>query len=98
MVAPDFSHLDAPVLAFFVLPSPVEEQVERHRPQTVAEREAIERVTSIELDFARRAMRILKRGVPDAIVVELPGAKHHAFLSNEERVLREARTFLDTLR
>lgn len=97
MAAPDFSGLAVPVLAFFVLPSPVDEQLERYRPQTKRERDAIEQTHSMESDFARRAIRILRRGVPTARVIELQGAKHHAFLSNEADILREARAFLETL-
>jgi len=36
--------------------------------------------------------------VPTAKIVELPGASLYMFLSNEADIIREVRTFADTLR
>ena len=52
---------------------------------------------------ARRAIlskweRDLLAGVPDARIVELPGANLFMFLSNETDVIREVRAFAATLK
>jgi len=39
----------------------------------------------------------VKNGVPTAHVVTIPGANHYIYLSNEDRVLTEMRTFISTL-
>ncbi|MDB4888841.1 MAG: alpha/beta hydrolase fold, partial [Gemmatimonadetes bacterium] len=37
------------------------------------------------------------RGVPQARIVQIPGANHYVFTSNEAEVLREMRAFIDGL-
>jgi pimeloyl-ACP methyl ester carboxylesterase len=93
----DFSRVRVPVLAFFVFPAPIAEQLQRYRPKGAEERDAIERVYAAESSFAERAIGILREGAPTARVVKLPGARHHLFLSNQADALRELRAFLTSL-
>jgi pimeloyl-ACP methyl ester carboxylesterase len=91
---PDYSRIRVPVLAFFALPLPLEDQLQRFPPQTAEERSAIERVHAADVDYAKRSSGRIQSGVPGARVVELAGANHYIFLSNESDVLREIRQFL----
>jgi len=94
MKKPDYSRIRVPVLAFFVLPKPLEDQIQRYQPQTTEERAAIEQVYAADMDYAKRSIGKLQSGVPGARVVELAGENHYVFLSNEQDVLREIRQFL----
>ena len=94
MRKPDYSRIRVPVLAFFVLPKPVANQMELYQPGNAEERAAIEQVYATDVAYAKRSISMLRSGVPDARVVELVGANHYVFLSNEREVLREIRLFL----
>jgi non-heme chloroperoxidase len=98
MRKPDYSRIRVPVLAFFTLPASLEKQVERYQPRTAEERAAMKQVLAWEFDFARRAIDRMRSDVPAATVVELPGANHYIFFSNESEVLLEIRQFVTTLR
>lgn len=58
----------------------------------------MKQVYAADLKWARRAIERMKSDVLSARVVELPGADHYIFLSNEEEVLRQIRQFVTTLR
>jgi hypothetical protein len=85
------------VLAFFALPKPLEDQIQRYHPKNAEERAAIEQVYTADVDYAKASISKLRSGVPNARVVELVGANHYVFLSNEPDVLREVRPFLADL-
>lgn len=93
---PDYAHVPVPVLAFITYPPSVEDQLKRYHIQGDRERKAVEDVYAADFDWAKRRMRNLQSGVPRARVIELPGANHYVFLSNEADVLRELRVFLAT--
>jgi pimeloyl-ACP methyl ester carboxylesterase len=44
--------------------------------------------------FTERQAKAIEDGLPGARVVRLPGANHYVFLSNEDDVLREMRSFI----
>ena len=48
----------------------------------------------LDLAWLARNKDALKRSLPGARVIELPGANVYIFLSNETDVLRELRAFL----
>jgi hypothetical protein len=98
MRKPDYSRIRVPVLAFFALPNPLEEQLQRYQPKDADERAAIENVYAADVAFEKRSIGVLHSGVPGARIVELAGATHHVFLSNEPDVLREVRVFLASLK
>jgi pimeloyl-ACP methyl ester carboxylesterase len=93
MVKPDYSPIRVPVLAFFEFPPPVEDQMRKYHLDEEA-RAAVENNYAVELAYSRDSVRDIQRGQPDARVIELPGANHYVFLSNEADVLREMRAFL----
>jgi non-heme chloroperoxidase len=47
--------------------------------------------------YIKRDEKSLQIEVPGAWVIEMPGADHNLFLSNESDVLRELRRFLEAL-
>jgi pimeloyl-ACP methyl ester carboxylesterase len=98
MRKPDYSGIRVPVLAFFTLPAPLETQIERYHPTTAEERTAMKYVFDADLEWARRAIDRLRSDVPAARIVELPGAHHFIFLTNESDVLIEIRKFVTALR
>jgi hypothetical protein len=70
--------------------------------QEFAPRNEEERAALFQAYVAGRAMTErwesdLRAGVPDARIVELPGASLYMFLSNEADIIRELRTFALTL-
>jgi pimeloyl-ACP methyl ester carboxylesterase len=97
MGKPDFSRIRVPVLAFYALPESLDKQIRRYLPQTPAEREALEQVYAFDVGYSRRISGSLRDAVPAAKIVEIPGANHYMFLSNEEEVLRELRGFVRQL-
>jgi non-heme chloroperoxidase len=58
----------------------------------------MEQVYAADVSFSRRSSGSLRQNVPRARIVELPGANHYLFLSNEAEVLGEFRAFLASLR
>jgi non-heme chloroperoxidase len=97
MNSPDYSRIQVPVLAFFRLPKALEDQLRLYPPKNAEERTAIEQVYAADMDYVKRSIAKVRSGVPDARVIELVGASHYIFLSNEPDVLREIRAFLATL-
>ena len=90
----DYSRIRAPVLAFYALPELLNEQFLRYKPENAEERAAMEHVYAADVDFSRTASHNLQVSVPNARIIELPGANHYVFLSNEADVLREMQAFL----
>jgi non-heme chloroperoxidase len=83
-----YLRVSAPVLAIFARPTPPENF------STAAARAAFIARDSTVRDHLSAAVR---RSAPYARVVELPGASHYVFLSNEADVVREVGTFLKSL-
>jgi len=94
----DYSHIQAPMLVFTQFPLSIEEQFKTYRPKNAGERAAIEEVYAADAGFVRRRMQNVLMANAAVRVVEMPGAKHHVFLSNEAKVLQEVRAFMAGLR
>jgi non-heme chloroperoxidase len=94
---PDYARIRVPVLAFYALPVALEDQMKKYQPQNAAEGSAMGLTYGFDLAWVARNADALKRRVPDARIVELPGANSYLFLSNEADVLRELRAFLAEL-
>ena len=86
----DYSNIRVPVLAFLEFPRPTyDPKLDRYEPTNDAERSAIEAVNGATAAYVERWMKNLKRGVPEARFVDLPGAGHFVFLTREAEVIRE---------
>jgi non-heme chloroperoxidase len=90
----DYSQIQAPVLAFTGFPPTLEEQFNAYRPKNAEERAAIEEVYDADASFTRRRMQNLLTANAPVRVIEMPGAAHHDFLSNEAEILQELRAFM----
>jgi pimeloyl-ACP methyl ester carboxylesterase len=83
-----------PVLAFF----PGASNKPKYQPKNAQERAAIEDFDVATAAYINRWKKNLQSAPGGVRVVEVPGANHYIFLSNEEDVLRELETFLAALR
>lgn len=96
----DYSQIRSPVLAFVAydtLEGPPQEQARKYNVTEAAERTIVDAVYGLYIGMARIRIDRINRAAGGARVVELWGADHFVFLSNETVVLRELRTFLATL-
>jgi len=66
-------------------------------PQSEKERAALNQGYASARAMLTKWQRDLLAGVPDARIVELPGADLYMFISNEADVIRELRAFAATL-
>ena len=95
----DYSGIRVPVLAFFAVPPTDTDwsQYYHFRPKSAEERTALEKIYDADRSYLIRYEGRMRTGVPGARIVELPGADHYVFFSNEANVLRELRVFLASL-
>ena len=93
----DYRGITAPVLALIPVPRPAAEKWKERAPKNDQERIDSDRIDEIFGEFVRRWEGNLKRAVPAASIVELPGGHHYLFQDEEADVLRELRRFLKGL-
>jgi non-heme chloroperoxidase len=86
----DYSKIRVPVLAFF--PSAGTES--KYQPKNDEERAAIRAFDDATAVYVNRYKKSLQNAAAGVRIVDLPGAKHYVFLSNEAEVLHELRAFL----
>jgi len=93
----DYSNIRVPVLAISESPPPTsldQLRPEDPQPRTDEERAALLAFGKATKVYIDRWVGNLRRGVPDARLVELPGAGHYVFLTRQDEVLREIHTFV----
>jgi pimeloyl-ACP methyl ester carboxylesterase len=90
----DYSHIRVPVLALF--PSEGDPSHE-YQSKNSEERAAIDAFNAATAVYVERWKRNLRNGVPDARFVDVPGAGHYLFLTNEADVLRDVTAFVSSL-
>lgn len=96
----DYSKIRVPVLAFFAVSRPVvggRSEFYRFQPKNEDERAALEKIYTADRAYINRWENTMRTGVPDARIVELPGANHYVFFTNEADVLRELHAFVTGL-
>jgi non-heme chloroperoxidase len=96
----DYSQIRSPVLAFVVYDTPdgpPQNQIQKYHVRDAAERAIVDAVYGLYIGMARIRIERINRAAGGAHVVELWGADHFVFLSNEADVLGELRAFLATL-
>lgn len=96
----DYSNIRVPVLALFEFPRTSLDQLRPDEPQprNAEERDALMVFGAATQTFMDRWADNLKRSVPDARLVDLPGAGHYVFLTREAAVLSEMHKFVLTLK
>lgn len=85
----DYSKIRVPILAFF----PVVETESKYQPKNDEERAAIKDFNDATTVYVNRYKANLRKAA-EVRIVDLSGANHYVFLSNESDVLHETRTFL----
>lgn len=96
-IAKDYRGINIPVLALVAVLSQPAEQWKEQAPKDQQERLDSERLYELLMEFIHRWESNLKNADAKARIVELPGAHHYIFLSEEAQVLKETQTFLETL-
>jgi pimeloyl-ACP methyl ester carboxylesterase len=96
----DYSNIKVPVLAMFEYPRPRPPVAATGMPESESseERAAREAYASATAAYVDRWVKNLKSGVPEARIVDLPGAGHFVFLSRQAEVLEEIRRFVASIR
>ena len=94
----DYSQIRAPVLAFVGYPELPQDQIRKNNVSDPAERIVIEAVFGTYVGMTKNRIKRINSAAGGAHVIELWGASHFVFLSNETDVLRELRTFLAGLK
>ncbi len=93
----DYSNIDVPILAFSWFPPALEDQLKKDPPKEARDRAAIEAVFRANVSYTRRRMQGLLTANAPVHVIEMPGANHYVFITNEADVLRELGAFLGGL-
>jgi pimeloyl-ACP methyl ester carboxylesterase len=96
-IAKDYRGVHVPVLALIAVPLPPAEKWKKSPPKNEEERRDSDRSDQILMEYIHRWENNLKSADPAASVVELRGANHYVFLSQEDEVLREIKSFLQKL-
>lgn len=95
---PDYGSIRAPALALYAAPRTWKEQMpgapEFSDP---AKRAAAERVVGHYTRTRLHMKDMFRSGVRNSVVVDIPGASHYIFRSNQEDVLREILRFIRSL-
>jgi non-heme chloroperoxidase len=95
-VRPDYAHIRVPVVAVYRTTT-LEQALQEYAPRTEEERTALFQAYVAARGMTERWESDLRAGVPDARIVELPGASLYMFLSNPADIIREVRAFDATL-
>ncbi len=91
----DYSKIRIPVLSIFATPTPPGELSQYRNAE---HRAAVETEYGIPMKFIGRYEKSLRSAVPDARVLEWPGANHYLFMVQEADALREVLAFVKGLR
>jgi len=90
----DYSNIRVPVLSLFATVRPTDDPLHKDLPTDPELRAAVEAFDAITMTYITKYEESLLAAVPTARIVELPGANHYVFLSNEADVLREITSFI----
>jgi len=95
---PDYARISAPALALYAAPRTWKEMMPESPEFTDAEKVAAAEKVVEHLASMRKYMAdTFRSGVANSRVMEIPGASHYVFQTNEADVLREMRAFLGSL-
>ncbi len=97
LTKPQYGRIKVPVLALFAGQPTLAALIEKYKPQTEAERGALEQKFAFDQAIHNRHRRDLEQGIPSAKIVEIPSANFYIFLSNVPEIVREMKVFLESL-
>lgn len=87
----EFEKIEAPALAIL---SPVLPEPQFRYYLTETQKEELDRLFPAVVEWQSDSRRRFREGVKNATIVEMPGAYHYNFLTDEARVVLEMRKFL----
>jgi non-heme chloroperoxidase len=90
----DYSQIRVPVLAFVGFPKIPQDQIRENNITEPGERVIIEAVFGTYVGMTKNRIKRINSAAGGARVVELWGASHFVFLSNESEVLQQMQAFL----
>jgi pimeloyl-ACP methyl ester carboxylesterase len=95
----DYSNISVPILAFSWFPLELEDQIKKYKytPKDAAERAAMQAVYEANASYTRKRMQNLLNANASVRLLEMPGANHHLFITNEAEVLAAVGAFLQGL-
>lgn len=96
-IAKDYRGMHVPALALIAVPLPPTEKWKKRPPKSEEEQRDSDRSDEILMEYIHRWENNLKSADALAWVVELRGAHHYMFLSEEGQVLQEIKSFLEKL-
>jgi pimeloyl-ACP methyl ester carboxylesterase len=96
-VRPDYAHIRVPVVAIY-RSTTWDQALQEAPPKNDQERAALNQAYAAARVRLSKWQGDLRAGVPNAKIVELPGANLYMFLSNEADIIRELRAFASSLR
>ncbi|MBI2689183.1 MAG: alpha/beta hydrolase [Acidobacteria bacterium] len=91
----DYNGIRVPVLSIFATPAPLGAEARARGPEFLA---AGKVENDMRLAFIRRYQASLRKAVPNARILEWPGASHYLFLAQEAQTLQEVHDFIRALR
>ena len=95
---PDYARIRVPALALYGAPRTWKEMMPESPGFTDTERLAAAEKVVAQMARIRKYMAdTFRSGVTNSRVIEIPGASHYLFRTNEADVLREMRTFIGSL-
>ena len=89
---PAYARIRVPVLAIYRVTT-LEQALQDYLPENDEQRAALGQVFAARRGMLDKWQTDLRTGIPDARIVELPGANLYMFLSNEADIIREIRAF-----
>jgi pimeloyl-ACP methyl ester carboxylesterase len=98
-VKPDYAVIRVPALALYAVPGSPQDLMRSWYPKDdAALRATVEQLYKLDVARIGRTEREFSQGVKQSQVIELRGARHHLFLSNEAETLTALREFIAGLR
>jgi len=94
-----YARIRVPVLAFFEYPRPGANILHPngYRPVGADERAAVDAYNKATAQYVDRWLGNVKASIPDATLIDLPGAGHYVFLTRETEVQKGLREFITGL-
>jgi non-heme chloroperoxidase len=95
MRKPEYEKIVVPALAFFAVPASAAEFLPWVKTDDPAIRANMDRIHELNVANIRRQLAAFDAGVANSAAIELLGAKHQVFVSNESDVLDAIHVFAD---
>jgi pimeloyl-ACP methyl ester carboxylesterase len=95
-VRPEYMRIRVPVVAVYRTVT-MEQALKEYPPRNERERDALNQAYRAGRAMLTKWQHDLRAGVPEAKIIELPGASLYMFLSNEDDIIRALRAFTASL-